>query len=242
MAARRRRLKKKTRRQVQIWAAVAAGVALVWGAANWSTVWPVLVTVLAAAALGGSCWALLRAHRQAVGRDRAWRAQEEARARELSMTQVDALTWQEFEMYIAELCRRDGCRDVVVSGRSGDLGADVVGYLADGRKLVIQCKKYAAHRSVSSQDMQKFVGTARLEHRADVALFVTTCRAFTRDALGLALRQDIVALHRDLLGSWVKGAHLESLIPLNGTGGGTRLRPSAPGCPPGPGPSQGVNG
>ncbi|MGW7674566.1 restriction endonuclease [Streptomyces sp. NPDC054775] len=229
MAARRRRrrLKKQTRRQLQVWGAVAAGVAVVWVAGNWPTVWPVLVTVLAAAALGGVGWALLRAHRQAVGRDRAWRAQEEARARELSMAQVDALTWQEFETYIAELCRRDGCTKVVVSGKSGDLGADVVGYLADGRKLVIQSKKYAAHRSVSSQDMQKFVGTARLEHGADVALFVTTCRAFTTDALGLALRQDIVALHRDLLGSWVKGAHLESLIPLNGSGGGTRRRPSA---------------
>ncbi|OKJ48487.1 hypothetical protein AMK27_37445 [Streptomyces sp. CB02009] len=229
MAARRRRqrLKKQPRRQLQGWGAVAALAAIVWVAANWSTVWPALVTVLAAAALGGSGWALLRAHRQAVSRDRAWRAQEEARARELSMAQVDALTWQEFETYVAELCRRDGCTKVVVSGKSGDLGADVVGYLADGRKLVIQCKKYAAHRSVSSQDMQKFVGTARLEHRADVALFVTTCRAFTRDALGLALRQDVVALHRDLLGSWVKGSHLESLIPLNGSGGGTRQRPSA---------------
>ncbi|WP_329202851.1 MULTISPECIES: hypothetical protein [unclassified Streptomyces] len=69
--------------------------------------------------------------------------------------------------------------------------------------------------------------TARLEHGADVALFVTTCRAFTKAALGLALGQDIVALHRDLLGSWVKGAHLETLSPLNGSGGGTRLRPSA---------------
>ncbi|MFJ8164184.1 restriction endonuclease [Streptomyces sp. NPDC096136] len=197
-----------------------------WVVANWSMVWPVLVTALAAAALGGAGRALLRAHRQAVGRDRAWRAQEEARARELSMAQVDALTWQEFETYVAELCRRDGCTEVVVSGKSGDLGADVVGYLADGRKLVIQCKKYAAHRSVPSQDMQKFVGTARLEHGADVALFVTTGHSFTRGALGLALRQDIVALHRDLLGSWVKGAHLESLIPLNGSGGGTKRRPA----------------
>ncbi|MFI8504547.1 restriction endonuclease [Streptomyces sp. NPDC085524] len=227
MAARRRRLKKKTRKKLQVWGAVTAVAAAAWVLANWSTVWPVLVTVLAAAALGGAGWTLLRAHRQAVGRDRAWRAQEEARARELSMAEVDALTWQEFEKYIAELCRRDGCRDVVVSGKSGDLGADVVGYLADGRKLVIQCKKYATHRSVPSQDMQKFVGTARLEHGADVALFVTTCRSFTKDAMGLALRQDIVALHRDLLGSWVKGAHLESLIPLNGSGGGTRQRPSA---------------
>jgi restriction system protein len=164
------------------------------------------VAVLAAAVAGGVGWALLRAHRLAVGQDRAWRAQEEARARELSMAEVDALSWQEFETYVAELCRRDGCRGVVVSGKSGDLGADVVGYLADGRKLVVQCKKYAPHRSVSSQDMQKFVGTARLEHGADVALFVTTCRAFTKAALGLALRQDVVALHRDLLGSWVKGA------------------------------------
>ncbi|MET8509387.1 restriction endonuclease [Streptomyces sp. NPDC004787] len=227
MAARRqrRRVKKKTRSQLQLWGAVAAAIAVVWVSGNWSTVWPVLVTVPAAAALGGAGWALLRAHRQAVGRGQAWRAQQEARARELSMAQVDALTWQEFETYIAELCRRDGCTDVVVSGKSGDLGADVVGYLADGRKLVIQCKKYAPHRSVSSQDMQKFVGTARLEHGADVALFVTTGRAFTRDALGLALRQDIVALHRDLLGSWVKGAHLESLMPLNGSGGGVTRRP-----------------
>ncbi|WP_443033380.1 restriction endonuclease [Streptomyces sp. CS62] len=52
----------------------------------------------------------------------------------------DALTWQEFETYIAQLCRRDDCREVVVSGKSGDLGVDVVGLLADGRKLVIQAK------------------------------------------------------------------------------------------------------
>lgn len=224
---RRRRLKRRTRRQLQGWAAVAAVIAVVWMAGHWAAVWPVLVAVLSVAGMGGAGWTLLRAHRRTVGQDRAWRAQEESRARELSMAEVDALTWQEFETYIADLCLRDGCTKVVVSGRSGDLGADVVGYLPDGRKLVVQCKKYAPHRSVSSQDMQKFVGTARLEHGADVALFVTTCRTFTKAALGLALRQDIVALHRDLLGSWVKGAHLETLIPLNGSGDGTRRRSSA---------------
>ncbi|MGW7079960.1 restriction endonuclease [Streptomyces sp. NPDC054866] len=220
-------MRKRTRRQLQGWGAVAAVVAAVWVAGNWAMVWPVLVAVFAIAVVGGAGWGLWRAHRLAVGRDRQWRAQEEARARELSMTEVDALSWQEFETYVADLCRRDGCTEVVVSGKSGDLGADVIGYLPDGRKLVVQCKKYAPERSVSSQDMQKFVGTARLEHGADVALFVTTCRSFTRAALGLALRQDIVALHRDLLGSWVKGAHLDTLIPLNGSGGGTTRRPPA---------------
>ncbi|MBB1243797.1 restriction endonuclease [Streptomyces durbertensis] len=229
MAVRRRsrRLPKRTRRRLQGWGTVAAVVVVVWAAANWSVVWPVLVAVLAVAVVGGAGWLLLRAHRRAVDEDRTWRAEEEARARELSMTEVDALSWQEFESYVAALCRRDGCTKVVVSGRSGDLGADVVGYLADGRKLVVQCKKYAPHRSVSSHDMQKFVGTARPEHGADVALYVTTGRAFTRDALGLAMRQDIVALHRDLLGAWVKGAHLESLLPLNGSGAGPGRRPTA---------------
>lgn len=228
MAARRRRrrLRKRTRDQLWAWGAVAVVAAGVWVAGHWSLVWPVLVAVLAAALAGGVGWRLLRSHRLAVGRDRVWRAREEARARELSMAEVDALSWQEFERYVADLCRRDGCTKVVVSGRSGDLGADVVGYLADGRKLVVQCKKYAPGRSVSSQDMQKFVGTARPEHGADVALFVTTCRSFTKAALGLAVRQDIVALHRDLLGSWVRGAHLETLVPLNGSGGGTRRPPS----------------
>ncbi|WP_308378079.1 restriction endonuclease [Streptomyces sp. ISL-98] len=224
---RRRRLKKRTRRQLHGWGAVVAVLAAVWVAGNWAAVWPILAAGTAAIVLGGAGWVLLRAHRSAVGQDRQWRAQEEAKARELSMTEVDALTWQDFEKYVADLCRRDGCTKVIVSGKSGDLGADVIGYLTDGRKLVIQCKKYAPERSVSSQDMQKFVGTARPEHGADVALYVTTCRTFTKAALGLALRQDIVALHRDLLGSWVKGAHLDTLIPLNGSGGGTTRRPPA---------------
>ncbi|WP_329564983.1 restriction endonuclease [Streptomyces sp. NBC_01361] len=207
---------------------MAAAVAVaVWVVGNWASVWPVLLLGLAVAMVGGAGWGLWQAHRRAVGEDRQWRAQEEAKARELSMAEVDALSWQDFERYVADLCRRDGCIRVVVSGKSGDLGADVVGYLADGRKLVIQCKKYAPQRSVSSHDMQKFVGTARPEHGADVALFVTTCRAFTRDAQGLALRQDIVAVHRDLLGAWVKGAHLETLIPLNGRGSGTTRRAPA---------------
>ncbi|MEV5432707.1 hypothetical protein [Streptomyces sp. NPDC052701] len=77
------------------------------------------VLAVAVAVVGGAGWVLLQAHRCAVGQDRAWRTQEEARARELSMAEVDALSWQEFETYIAQLCQRDGCTKVVVSGKSG---------------------------------------------------------------------------------------------------------------------------
>ncbi|EXU68679.1 membrane protein [Streptomyces sp. PRh5] len=91
-------------------------VAAVWLAGNWTAVWPVLVAVLAATVVAGVGWGLWRAHQDAAGQDRKWRAQEEAKARELSMTEVDGLSWQDFEAYVAELCRRDGCTKVVVSG------------------------------------------------------------------------------------------------------------------------------
>ncbi|WP_433544313.1 restriction endonuclease (plasmid) [Streptomyces sp. CA-294286] len=227
MAARRRRRRrsKKQRQQFTRWGAMAGAVLSVLLVANWNTVWPYLAGAAALALLGSAGWWLWRAHRRERAGDAAWRVAEEHRARELTMAAVDAMSWQEFETYVAQLCVRDGCTEVLVSGRTGDLGADVVGYLPDGKRLVVQCKHYAPARSVGSGDMQKFVGTARPEHRADVALYVTTGRAFTRDAQGLALRNDIVAIHRDLLGSWVKGATLQSLLPLNGSGGGSGRRP-----------------
>ncbi|MGW2890805.1 restriction endonuclease [Streptomyces griseoruber] len=138
---------------------------------------------------------------------------------ERSMAVIDAMTWQDFERYVAELCRRDGCSEIAVVGGSGDLAADVIGNLPDGRRLVVQVKHYAPHRTVPSGDMQKFVGMAFAEHNADVAVFVATCE-FSRSARDLALKHHIVALNRNLFGSWNSGAPLASLLPLSGAGGG----------------------
>jgi hypothetical protein len=49
---------------------------------------------------------------------------------------------REFEQYIAGLCRRDGCTDVQRVGGAGDLGADVIGYLPDGRKIVASAARW----------------------------------------------------------------------------------------------------
>ncbi|MFF3568627.1 restriction endonuclease [Nocardia jiangxiensis] len=40
---------------------------------------------------------------------------------------------RDFEYALAALCRRDGCSDVQVVGRAGDLGADVLARSPDGR-------------------------------------------------------------------------------------------------------------
>ncbi|MCM3808855.1 restriction endonuclease [Streptomyces malaysiensis] len=225
MAVRRRRgtalRRAKARLRRTAW--TGGAVAVLALALTWQTVWPYVVGVVLVGLLGGVGWWLWRTHLRTVAEHRAWRAEEENAARERSMAEIDTMTWQRFERYVAELCRRDGCTHVIVSGKSGDLGADVVGRMPDGRRLVIQCKHYAPHRTVPSGDMQKFLGTAKAEHGADVAVFVATCD-FTRAAERLAVKHEILAMHRNLLGAWVRGATLESLIPLNGTGNGGRPR------------------
>ncbi len=229
VATRKRKRRAPARRRYEArrnakWGAGAFVLAMV--VASWSEIWLYLVALAVLGGAGGVLWWLWRTDRLVRARDRMWHKEEAIRAGQLSLAEVDAMSWQEFERYVAGLCRRDGCTSVEVSGRSGDLGADVIATLPDGRRLVIQCKHYAPHRYVPSGDMQKFVGTAWLHHKADVAVFAATCR-FSDAALGLAVQQNILAVHRDLLGQWNTGTPLLNLLSLNGTGqgdGGHRRR------------------
>jgi HJR/Mrr/RecB family endonuclease len=130
--------------------------------------------------------------------------------REGVIAAMDAMTWREFERHIAALCQRDGCTDIALTSSNSDLTADIVGLTADGRGLVVQCKSFAPFRPVQSGDMQKFIGMARLEYKADVALFVTTS-TFTQAATDLAARHGVTAVHRGLLEAWSSGVKLQVL-------------------------------
>jgi restriction system protein len=124
-------------------------------------------------------------------------AQQAERDRNIAVT--DAMTGPLFEQYVARLMRRDGLRRVQVCGGSGDLGADITAHTGDGRKVVVQCKRYAG--SVGDPHVQKFNGTAWQIHGADVALLVTTGRP-TVKARQLAQRCGIVLVDRDGLAAW----------------------------------------
>ncbi|MFC9844165.1 restriction endonuclease [Streptomyces sp. NPDC060223] len=126
------------------------------------------------------------------------------------MAAIDAMNGREFEEYVAELLRRDGCTSVVVRGGNGDRGVDITGLTADGRTLVVQCKRFAPYLSVTSPDIQKFIGAVKVLHTSEVALFVATC-PFTRDALNIAGDGGITAVHRGLLEEWSAGAALPAL-------------------------------
>ena len=111
------------------------------------------------------------------------------------------MTAREFEEALAWLCRRDGCLKAYVTGKSGDLGADVKAVTPDGRVLVIQAKRYFTGNMVTGPDLQKFGGTCYAVHRAQVAAVVTTS-GFTKQAREYASATGIALFDNDALASW----------------------------------------
>ncbi|MFF9364486.1 restriction endonuclease [Streptomyces griseoluteus] len=109
-----------------------------------------------------------------------------------------------FERAVADLCLRDGCGDVEVVGGAGDLGADVTAVTPDGRRLIVQCKRYCETNKVGSQDLQRFGGTCFTVHEADIAVVVTTSD-FTAPALEYAEQCGILCVNGDELTAWHDG-------------------------------------
>ncbi|MER6026483.1 restriction endonuclease [Streptomyces sp. NPDC001851] len=60
---------------------------------------------------------------------------------------------------------RDGCTGVVRGG-PGDRGVGIIRLTADGRRLAAQCKRFAPCLNITSPDVQKFVGSAKVLHSA----------------------------------------------------------------------------
>lgn len=119
-------------------------------------------------------------------------------------TDYAAMDPADFEQAIAALCERDGCRDVEVVGGAGDLGADVLATAPDGRRVVIQCKRYGPMNKVGSQDVQRFGGTCFAVHEAHVAAVVTTGE-FTQPASEYAEQCGIVCVDHTGLVAWTEG-------------------------------------
>lgn len=183
----------------------------------------VLLVALAAVVAAVVVTGLVRAGRREAEAERARLAEQAQRQARRSLEAVWAMDDREFEEYVAQLCRRDGCTEVERVGGSGDLGADVIGRLPDGRKIVIQCKHYAKHRTVGSRDIQTFNGTARAEHGADVPVFVASC-VFTKPARTFAARHHLTLIDINLLGFWNNGTTLTSLLDLDIGRSGTNRR------------------
>lgn len=89
-----------------------------------------------------------------------------------------------FERAIAELARKNKAEVHSASAQGGanDRGLDVLVELNDGRRILIQCKRYTGKNKVTSDDVQKVNGTWQAVHRCHLAVIVTTS-SFTRSAV-----------------------------------------------------------
>jgi hypothetical protein len=101
------------------------------------------------------------------------------------------LSPRDFEEAVAAIIRELGGRQVRVTGRSGDLSVDITFRDGDGKAVAVQCKRYTPPNRVGSVEIQQFIGMAKLHHKADAAIYVTTSD-YTRGALQLATQ------HKDL--------------------------------------------
>ncbi|WP_405089807.1 restriction endonuclease [Micromonospora sp. NBC_01392] len=150
---------------------------------------PMAASLIAVAAVATLClagWLWMRRSRRLAQQER-------------TVAVTDAMSGSQFEHWVARLMRASGCRRVRVSGGSGDMGADVTGFAPDGHRLVVQCKRYRT--KVGSPEVQRFAGTARHIHGAEVALLVTNSY-LTAQAADVARRCHISVVDRDALGLW----------------------------------------
>lgn len=110
----------------------------------------------------------------------------------------------QFEQFLADLCLRDGCRNVRVAGGANDHGADVLYVDPHGHRGMIQAKRYAPGNSVGNEHVQIVNGTYRDAHGCAHAAIVTTSH-FTQPATAYAKRVGIALVDEQRLTAWING-------------------------------------
>ncbi|WP_436520978.1 restriction endonuclease [Actinoplanes sp. HUAS TT8] len=195
--ARRRRRRRKAGNEGGLVVFGGLGlIALLSVIAHQARAHPVAATLIALALAGvaaGGLW-LWTAERRRIA----------AHERRVAIT--DGMTGDQFEHFTARLMRASGFRGVRVVGGSGDMGADVLARTPDGRRVVVQCKRFAGN--LGSPHVQRFAGTARDVHGAEVALLVTTGRP-TAQAREVAELCRITLVDRTDLANWLSTRALD---------------------------------
>ncbi|MEV4254729.1 restriction endonuclease [Spirillospora sp. NPDC049652] len=200
-------------RSAEGWAAWAVGLlVLVWllglawrlSVAYWYVSLPALVVI-------------------GVATDRYWRSlwAAELRRRErvasysLTFAEMAEMHWQEFEIAVMRLLRRDGI-EAEHTGRAGDFSGDVVGYdPVLNQRWMVQVKHYGPGNKVNSHDVQKVAGAAWPIYQAKLKLVVTTSD-YTRDARTFSGKADIHLIDRHALIRWATdGIHLHDVLGIS---------------------------
>lgn len=190
----RRQQRRQVHRQFGRWA-LALFALLAYAAYQWVTAHPVLASLIAIGLAGVAVAFAVARFRGGLPR----------RRRPLAVAaDPHRMSPGEFEEFLAQLCERDGCRNVTVVGGANDHGADVLYVDPRGRRGLIQAKRYAPGNSVGNEHVQIVNGTYRDAHSCAHAAIVTTSH-FTQAAQAYAKRVGIALLDDHRLDMWVRG-------------------------------------
>lgn len=112
---------------------------------------------------------------------------------------LNGMSWQEFELLVGEAFRRGGYSVVESGGGGADGGVDLVLH-KNGEKSLVQCKQWRAYK-VGVQDIRELYGVMAAEGAAHG--FVVTSGVFTQEAKDFASGRNI---------ELVDGAELKQII------------------------------
>jgi len=114
----------------------------------------------------------------------------------------------QFEHAIAALARQHpAVRSATVQGGSGDRGVDVLARMSDGRRILVQCKRYR-DKKVGGDTLREIVGSV-IASECTTGIIVTTS-GFTREARDT---NDVLGPNRltlidgPALVAWANGGH-----------------------------------
>jgi restriction system protein len=161
---------------------------------------PVTWLVLVPLAGGGLwAWSSRRARQRAAAVEGHRRRLHDASF----LAAADAMSGTQFELYVADLMRATGGRDVVHTGGPGDGGADILAVEPSGRPVAMQCKRQLS--AVPVGVVRELAGTLAHEHPGRGGVLVTTA-LLTRPARELAARAGITVIDRSGLAAWMASA------------------------------------
>lgn len=119
--------------------------------------------------------------------------------RKYDIHSLDEIEGHEFEHYCAELLKKRGFKEVLVTKGSGDFGVDILAE-KDGVTYAIQCKAYAAPVGVKAVQ-EAYAGREYYDRMVGAVL---TNQYFTKPAVEAAKKLKILLWDRGYLDSMIE--------------------------------------
>jgi len=117
----------------------------------------------------------------------------------ISLSYLQKMGAYKFEEFMTEMFRRDGFK-AKTTKKSGDGGIDIL-LFRDGKKYLVQCKRYSDKNKVTAKDVRELNGVVNFEG-ATGAIFVTTSD-YTANARAYE-RKNLILINGKALERWVQ--------------------------------------